>query len=138
MLVQLVRGPTNIAGNRLNLVLTDVPEIVHVVVGTSLGTSDHCFVSCVLRVEQSVPEYNVRSNVFLKYRTNWDCVSSAVRSFTWSTILKPADPFVVFGLLVRSLVGMFLPLFCEVENNGLIPAAGELMMLNRLLIVPGV
>ena len=43
-------------------------------------------------------------------------------------------------LLVRSLVGMFLPLFCvgDLETSiGLMPAAGELMMLSRLFIVPG-
>ena len=42
---------------------------------------------------------------------------------------------------VRSLVGMFLPLFCIVDvktSNGLMPAARELISLNRLLIVPGV
>ena len=61
---QLVRGPTYVAGNRHDLVMTDVPDIVDVVIGTLLGTSDHCFVSCVLRVEQSVPEYNVRSTPF--------------------------------------------------------------------------
>ena len=43
-------GPTHIAGNRLDLVMADVPEIVYMVVGTLLGTSDNCFVSCVLRV----------------------------------------------------------------------------------------
>ena len=52
---QLVRCPTHITGNRLYLVMTDVPDIVYVFVGTPLGTLDHCFVSCVLRVEQSVP-----------------------------------------------------------------------------------
>ena len=34
---------------------------------------------------------------------------------------------------------MFLPLFCVVNletSNGLMPATGELMILNRLLIVP--
>ena len=46
---QLVRGATHIAGNRLDLVMTDVPKIVDVVVGTPLGTSYYCFVSCVLR-----------------------------------------------------------------------------------------
>ena len=43
-------------------------------------------------------------------------------------------------LLVRSLVGMFLHLFCVIDletSNDLMPAAGELRMLNRLLIVPG-
>ena len=36
---------------------------------------------------------------------------------------------------------MLLPLFCIVDletSNGMMPAAGELKMLNRLLIVPGV
>ena len=35
---------------RLDLVMTDVPDIVDVVVCTPLGTSDHCFVRCVFRV----------------------------------------------------------------------------------------
>ena len=42
---------------------------------------------------------------------------------------------------MRSLVGLFLPLFCIVDletSNGLMPAAEELMMLTRLRIVPGV
>ena len=44
-------------------------------------------------------------------------------------------------LLVRFLVGLSLPLFSIVyleTSNGLNPAAGELMMLSRLLIVPGI
>ena len=60
---QLVLCPTQIAGNRLDLVMTDVLDI-DVFVGPPLGTSDHCFVSCVLRVEQSVPECNIRSTSF--------------------------------------------------------------------------
>ena len=48
---QFVRGPTHTAGNRLDLVMTDVFDIVDVFVGTPLGTSDHCFLSCVLRLE---------------------------------------------------------------------------------------
>ena len=53
---QFLRCPTHIAGNGLDLVMTDVPDIVDVGVGTPLGISDHCFVSCVLRVQQSVTE----------------------------------------------------------------------------------
>ena len=53
-----MRCPTHIAGNRLDLVMTDVPDIVDVVVDTPLGTSYHCFVSCVFRVAQSAPEYS--------------------------------------------------------------------------------
>ena len=42
---------------------------------------------------------------------------------------------------MRSLVGLSLPLLCVVGpeiSDGLMPAAKELMMLSRLLIVPGV
>ena len=67
---QLVSCPTHIAGNRLDFVMTDAANMVDVFIGTPLGTSDHCFVSFVRRVEQSVPEYNVRSTIFLKHRTN--------------------------------------------------------------------
>ena len=58
-----MRCPTHIACNRLDLVMTDILDIVDLVVGTPLGTSDYCFVSCVLRVWQSV-QYNVRSTLF--------------------------------------------------------------------------
>ena len=55
---QLVCCPTHIADNRLDLVMTNGPDL-DVFVGTPLGTSNHCFVSYVLRVEKSVPEYNI-------------------------------------------------------------------------------
>ena len=74
---QLVRFPTHIAGNRLNLVMADATDRVDVFVGTTLGTPDHSFVGCVLLVDLSVPEYNVRSTVFLKHHTN--CDSAAVQ-----------------------------------------------------------
>ena len=90
---QLVRCPSYIAGKRLDLVMTDVPDIIDVFAATPLVTSDHCCVSCVLRVEQSVPEYNVRSAVFLKHRTIWDNVRCAVRSFTWNTFFFLINKF---------------------------------------------
>ena len=79
------------------------------VAGTPLGTSDHCFVSCVLRFEQSVSEYNVRSTVFLKYRTNWDRILGAVWSFAWSTMLRSADPLVEFDRAIGEVTGMYVP-----------------------------
>ena len=59
----------------------------------------------MLRVEQSVLEYNSRSTVFLKHRTNWDHVRSAVGSFTWSTILKSADPLDAFDRAIGEVIG---------------------------------
>ena len=101
---QLVRYPTHIAGNRLDLVMMDVLDVVDVFVDTPLGTPDHCFVSCVFQVEQSVPELNIRSTVLLKHNTNWDNVRFAVRSFTWSTILKSADPLDAFDRAIGEVI----------------------------------
>ena len=85
---QLVRCPTPIAGSRLNLVMMDVPDIVDVFAGTPLGTSDNCFVNCVLQLEQFELEYNIRGIVFLKHQvSNWDNIRCAVRNFTYSTII---------------------------------------------------
>ena len=102
---QLVLCPTHIAGNILDRVMTDIPNIVDVVVGGPLGTSDRCFASCVLRIEQFVPEYNVRSTVFLKHRTNCKSFRSTARGFTWSTILKSVDPLVAFNRSFGEAIG---------------------------------
>ena len=56
-----------------------------------------------------MPEYNVRSTVFLKHRTNWDRVRSAVRSFTWSTILKSTDPLVVLDRAIGEVISRYIP-----------------------------
>ena len=106
---QLVHCPTHIVGNRLDLVMMFAPDTVDVFAGTPLRTSDHCFVSCVLRVEQSVPKLNVRNTVFLKHRTNWDNVCCAVRSFTWSTILMSADPLDALDRANGEIIGRFVP-----------------------------
>ena len=68
-----------------------------------------CFVSCVLRVEQCVQEYNVRSTIFLKHCTNWHSVHSAVRSFTLGTIFKSADPLVEFDQAIFEVIGRCVP-----------------------------
>ena len=89
--------------------MKDVSDTVDVFVGTPMGASDHCYVSCVLRVEQSVPEYNIRSILFLKYPTNWDNVSCAVRSLALSTILKSADPLDAFDRAIGEVIGRIVP-----------------------------
>ena len=97
----------------------------------------------MLRVEQFVQEYNIRTTPFLKHRTNWDNVRCAVRSFTLSTILKLDDPLDAFNRAIGEVIaiGLFLRLFCAVDldsSNCLMPAGIELMMLSRLLIMHGV
>ena len=72
----------------------------------------------MLRVEQSVPEYSVRSTVFRKNRTIRDCVRNAVRSFTWNTILKSADPLVAFGRAIGEVIGGYVPTTVLRDRSG--------------------
>ena len=99
--------------------MTDAIDIVDVFVSTPLGTSDHCFVSCVLRVEQSVLEYNV--SCLLKSCTNLDNVHCVVRSFTCSTIFKSADPLEAFDRVICEVIGKLIPLWHT--PPGIIPPA---------------
>ena len=70
-----------------NLVMKEVSDIVNVVVGTPFGTSDHCFVRCVLRVVQSFAGVQYQKYCLSQtlYQL-WQSPSSAVTSFTWRTI----------------------------------------------------
>ena len=56
-----------------------------------------------------MPEYNDRSTVFLKHRTYRNSVHSTVRSSTWSTILKSADPLVAFDRAIGEVIGRYVP-----------------------------
>ena len=56
--------------------------------------------------------------------------------------MKSADPLVAFDRATGEVIGRYVPTTVFVvdlaTSNGLMPAAGELVMLNRRLIVPGV
>ena len=56
---------------------------------------------------------------------------------------KSADPLAAFDRAIGEVMGirLFLSLFCVVDleaSNGLMPAAGELVIQSRLNIMPGV
>ena len=63
---QLVDGPTHIAGGTLDLVLTDIPDLVKVVVGSPVGTSDHSALLMELSLNQTVPHSDIRREVYLE------------------------------------------------------------------------
>ena len=54
--------------------------------------------------------------------------------------MKAADPLVTFERAIGEVTGRYVPTTVlrsrSGDNNGLMPAARKLMMLNRLLIVP--
>ena len=63
---QLIQRPTHRSGNTLDLIFTDVPGVVFSNVGHPIGTSDHSFISAIIKTEQEVPELCSSHEIYLK------------------------------------------------------------------------
>ena len=87
---QLVVGPTHARGGTLDLLMTDVPDLVRVAVVAPMGNSDHSSLSAVISIAQAVPNLCVSRKVFLKHQVNWNTVCGAILvgvTFGFLTIL---------------------------------------------------
>ena len=89
---QLVRGATLLHDNRLDLVLTDVPNIVDISIGSLLGTSDRCLVRCELLGKQNILEHKVRHLVNLNNETTQTVYMVQSEALIWITILRSPNP----------------------------------------------
>ena len=78
-------------------------------VGTPLGTSDHCRVSCGFGLSNMYRSNISEVFVFLNHRINWDNVRCAVRNFTRSTILNSDEPLDSFDRAIGEVIGRLLP-----------------------------
>ena len=76
---QLVVGPTHTRGGILDLLMTEVPDLIRVAVVAPIGNSDHSFLSAVISMAQAVPNLCVSRKVFLKHQVNWKTVCGAIR-----------------------------------------------------------
>ena len=75
---QLVVGPTHARGGALDLLITDVPDLVWVAVVAPIGNSDHSSLSAVILMTQAVPNLCASRKVFLKHQVNWNTVYGAI------------------------------------------------------------
>ena len=66
----MVVGPTQARGGTLDLLMTDVPDLVRVSVVAPIGYSDHSSLSAVISMAQAVPNLCVSRKVFLKHQVN--------------------------------------------------------------------
>ena len=64
---QLVIGPTHARGGTLDLLMTDVPDLVRLAVVAPLGTSDHLSLSIAISMAQAIPDLCVSRRVLLKH-----------------------------------------------------------------------
>ena len=83
---QLVVGPTHARGGTLDLLMTDVPQLVRVAVVAPIGNSDHSSLSAVISMAQAVPNLCVSRKVFLEHHVNWNTVCGAIRALPWHNI----------------------------------------------------
>ena len=74
-----VVGPTHARGGTLDLLITDVPDLVRVSVVSPIGNSDHSSLSAVISMAQVVSNLCVSRKVFLKHQVNWNAVFGAMQ-----------------------------------------------------------
>ena len=66
---QLVIGPTQARGGTLDLLMTDVPDLVWVAVVAPLGT-DNSSLSIAISMAQAIPNLCVSRRLLLKHKVN--------------------------------------------------------------------
>ena len=94
---QLVVGSTRARGGTLDLLKTDVPDIVRVSVVAPIGNSDHSSLSAVISMAQAVPNLCVSKKVFLKHQVNWNTVCGAMQDLPWRNIWSADNPVEVLN-----------------------------------------
>ena len=72
---QLVVGLTRARGGILDLLMTDVPDLIRVAVEAPIGNSDHSSLSVVISTAHAVANLCVSRKVFLKHLVNWNTVA---------------------------------------------------------------
>ena len=106
---QLVVGPTHARGLTLDLLMTDVPNLVWVAVVAPIGNSDRSSLSAVISMAQAVPNLCVSRKVFLKHQVNWNTVSGAILELPWRNIWLSDNPVEVLNEHLSLLVGRYVP-----------------------------
>ena len=106
---QLVIRPTHARGGTLDLLMTDVPDLVRVAVVAPIGNSDHSSLLAVISMAQAVPNLCVGRKVFLKHQVNWNTVCGAIRKLPWRNIRLSDNPVEVLNEHLSLLVGRHAP-----------------------------
>ena len=106
---QLVIGPTHARGGTLDLLMTDVPDLVRVAVVSPLGSSDHSSLSKAISMAQAIPNLCVSRRVLLKHRVNWSAVCDAIDVLPWRSIWSADKPVEWLNVHLSLLVERFVP-----------------------------
>ena len=116
---QLVVNPIHVHGGTLDLLMTNVPDLVRVAVVALIGNSDHSSLSEVISMAQAVPDLCVSTKVFLKQQINWNTVPGAIRELSWVNIWLSDNPVEVLNEHLSLLVRCYVPpkVICVCNKN---------------------
>ena len=77
--------------NCLDLIFRDTPCVVPSNIGSSTGTSDHCYASATIKTEHAVPDISFSRKTYLKSQADWDGILYDLHEFDWADIYGQAD-----------------------------------------------
>ena len=97
---QLIVSPNHARGGTLDLLMTDVPDLVRVAVVEPIGISYHYSLSAVISMVQAVPNFCVSRKVFLKHQVNWNTICGAIQVLSWCNIRLANNPLEVLNVHV--------------------------------------
>ena len=106
---QLIVCPTNARGGILDLLMTDVPDVIRVAVVAPIGNSDLSSLSAVISTAQAVPNLCFSRKVFVKHQVNWNTVCGAMRDLPWRNIWYSDNLLEVLNEHLSLLVGRYVP-----------------------------
>ena len=106
---QLSVGPTLARGGTLDLLMTDVPDLVRVAVVAPMGNSDHSSLSTVISMAQAVPHLCESRKVFLKHQVNWNTLCGAIWELPSRKICLSDNPDEVLNEHLSLLVRRYVP-----------------------------
>ena len=79
-------GATHARGGTLDLLMTDVPDLVWVFVVALIDNLDNSSLLAVISMAQAVPNLCVSRKVFLRHKVNWNTVCGAIQDLPWRNI----------------------------------------------------
>ena len=100
----MVVGLTHERGGTLDLLMTDVPDLVRVAVAAPIGNSDHSSLSTVISMAQVVPNLCVSRRVFLKHQIDLGLTGKSLSAIKLELMKPTRRPSV--SLVTET--GMFL------------------------------
>ena len=89
---QMVTEPTHINGGVLDLVLTDVPDVIGVQFGSQVGASDYSALFIDVVLEQTISYLVYRQEVYHKNSVNSELVRENVTGLNWREIIRSLCP----------------------------------------------